>query len=257
MIVIVNPRLLLAAMEVCVVKDRTNNGSNLASRFAPHHLVSEHQVAHGTTDEMAGASSLRRSYWKLSSDFLLEEERYGAGADLFHTYCKVGEKACATTIDHESLISAVGIDMVEKLDLLLTPHPRPYMLRRCRDRLDVTHQTTVQFFVGNFSSKVLCDVIPVPLVSCHMLLGELWSKENGATYNHRDSTYAVAHGKEYVLKPLEKKIFRTWRNDRLIKTREQKEAKKKEAAAAAKFSASLKSDDSIDSLESDWKPRKG
>ena len=134
--------------------------------------------------------------------------------------------------------------MVEKLDLLLTPHPRPYMLRRCRDRLDVTHQTTVQFFVGNFSSKVLCDVIPVPLVSCHMLLGELWSKENGATYNHRDSTYAVAHGKEYVLKPLEKKIFRTWRNDRLQKIKKQEaeakfraleEAKRREAAKAALF----------------------
>src|SRR5664279_4930678 len=30
--VFVNPRLLLAAMEVCAVKDRANNGSNLASR---------------------------------------------------------------------------------------------------------------------------------------------------------------------------------------------------------------------------------
>jgi hypothetical protein len=49
----------------------------------------------------------------MSCEFMLEDEGYGA--DLFHTYCKVGEKACATTIDHESLINAVGIDMVEKL----------------------------------------------------------------------------------------------------------------------------------------------
>ena len=33
----VNSRLLLAAMEFCVVKDRANNGSNLVMRFAPHH----------------------------------------------------------------------------------------------------------------------------------------------------------------------------------------------------------------------------
>ena len=101
---------------------------------------------------------------------MLEKEGYGA--ELFHTCCKVGERACATTIDHDSMINVVGIDMVEKLSLLMTPHPRPYVLRRCHDRLDVTHQTIVQFSVGNFSGEIRCDVIPVAMGSCHLLLGE-------------------------------------------------------------------------------------
>ena len=77
---------------------------------------------------------------------MLEEEGYGA--DLFHTYCKVVDRSCATTIDHDSAINAVGVDMVEKLELSMTPHPRPYSLRRCHDKLEITHQTMVQFFIG-------------------------------------------------------------------------------------------------------------
>lgn len=134
-------------MEVSAVKDRANNGSTLVSRFAPHQVVSETGVSHDTSEETAGAPSAR-SYWRLSGDFLLEEKGYGA--QLFHTYCKVGEKVCATTIDHDSSTNAVGIDMVEKLQLTVTPHPRPYSLRTCYDKLDITHQSTVLFSVGKF-----------------------------------------------------------------------------------------------------------
>jgi hypothetical protein len=123
-------------------------------------------------EEMTSESYSRKSYTRLSCEFMLEDEAYGA--ELFHTYCKVDERACATTIDHDSFINAVGIDMVEKLELSTTPHPRPYSLRRCRDKLDITHQTTVLFSIGKFSCTVLCDVLSVPLVSCHLLLGKLW-----------------------------------------------------------------------------------
>ena len=88
----------------------------------------------------------------MSSDFLLEDEGYGA--EVFHTYCKVGERACAMMIDHDSLINVVGVDMVEKLELSTTPHPRPYSLRRCHDKLDITHQTTVLFSINKFSCEI-------------------------------------------------------------------------------------------------------
>jgi hypothetical protein len=61
-------------MKVCVVKDQANKESTLVSRVAPHHVVSEQVVAHDTPKEMMGASLLRRSYWRLFSDLLLEEE---------------------------------------------------------------------------------------------------------------------------------------------------------------------------------------
>jgi hypothetical protein len=151
----------------------------------------------------------------MSCDFLLEDEGYGA--NLFHTYSKVGEKACATTIDLDSSINAVGIDMVEKLELSMTPHPRPYTLRRCHDKLNITHQTVVSFSIGKYSCDVLCDVISVPLVSCHLLLGEQWCTKNGATYDGCANTYTITLDKVYVLRPLEKMLFRAWRKGRLQK----------------------------------------
>ena len=141
-------------MEFRAVKDWANNRLTLVTRFAPRQVLSETGVSHGTSEETAGAPS-PRSYWRLSSDFLLEEKGYGA--ELFHTYCKVGEKVCAMTIDHDSSINAVGIDMVEKLQLSTTPHSRSYSLRRCYDKFDITHQTMVLFSVGKFSCEVLCN----------------------------------------------------------------------------------------------------
>jgi hypothetical protein len=41
----------------------------------------------------------------------------------------------------------------------------------------------------------------------------------------------------YVLHPMEKKLFRPWRNERLLKLKEQKEAIKKETEAATIITA--------------------
>jgi hypothetical protein len=143
----------------------------------------------------------------------------------------VGERGCATTIDHDSSINAVGIDMVEKLELLTTPHPRPYILPRFHDNLNITDQTLVQFSVGKFYCEILCDVIPVPMVSCYLLLGGPWYEKNRATYNCLANTYTVKRANTYVLHPVEKKLFRLWRKERLLK--------KKETAAAI-FTTSFK-----------------
>ena len=212
MIIFVNPQLVLAAMEFCAVKDRANNGSTLVLMFAPHQVASETGVAHDTSEVMAGESSSRRSYWKLSGDFLLEEKGYSA--ELFHTYCKVREKVFSTTIDRDSSVNMVGIDMVEKLELSMTPHPRPYMLRRCYDKLDITHQTMVLISVGKFSCEALCDIIPVPIVSCHMLLGDPWYEENPAAYSCLGNSCIIEQDKKYALITMEKKLFKTWRKVR-------------------------------------------
>jgi hypothetical protein len=203
--------------------------------------------------EMTGASSPRRSYWRLSSDFLLEDEGYGA--DLFHTCCKVGENFCAMTIDLDSSINAVGIDMVEKLELSTTPHPRPYSLRRCHDKLDITHQAMVSFSIGKFLCDVSCDVIPIPMVSCYLVLGQPWYKENRAAYDCLANTYTVTRDKVYVLQPMEKKLFRSWRKERLLKMKEQNEAQRKEAESATNFSTPVQSKNGVVVLETNSKPR--
>ena len=117
-------------------------------------------------------------------------------------------------IDHDSSVNAVDIDMVEKLELSMTPHPRPYILRRRDDKLHITHQTMVLFSVGKFSCEILCDIIAVSMVSCHMLLGRPWYKENNVTHDYLANTYTVNRDKKYVLMSMEKKLFKAWgKND--------------------------------------------
>ena len=122
----------------------------------------------------------------VSTRFWFEEEGYHVS--LFHTKVIVRDRACALTIDHWNSINAASIEMVEKLELPLTPHPQPYILHWGRDKLTITHQTKVQFFLGKISYEILCDVIPVHIVSCHLLLGRPWCSVQGAVY-FMDSHY--------------------------------------------------------------------
>ena len=83
------------------------------------------------------------SFSKLNYGFQLEEE--GRWAGLFHTRVVVRERSCAMTIDHMNLINAASIEMVEKLNLPVTPRPQPYLFRWGHEELTVTHQTKVLF----------------------------------------------------------------------------------------------------------------
>ena len=97
--------------------------------------------------KMASASS----FSKLSYGFQLEEE--GRWFGLFHTRMVVKERSCAMTIDHMNLINAASIEMVEKLDLPMTPRAQPYLFHWGHEELTVTHQTKVPFLLGNFFAR--------------------------------------------------------------------------------------------------------
>jgi len=64
--------------------------------------------------------------------------------------------------------------MVEKLNLQLVPHPKPYKLQWINEDVELTvdKQVKVEFSVGNYKDNVLCDV--VPMEACHILLGRPW-----------------------------------------------------------------------------------
>ena len=100
--------------------------------------------------------------WKLSYGFQLEEE--GRWDVLFHSRVVVQERSCAMTIDHMSLVNAASMEMVEKLDLPMTPGTQPYLFRWGYEELSVTHQTKIQFLLGKYFCEVLCDVIPVLMI---------------------------------------------------------------------------------------------
>lgn len=191
--------------------------------------------------------------WKLSYGFQLEEE--GRWDGLFHTRVVVQERSCAMTIDHMSLINAASIEMVEKLNLPMTPHPQPYLFRWGHEELIVTQQTKVPFLLGNYFCEVLCDVIPAPIISCHLLLGKPWYKEHDVAYDCQTHIYAVKKGKKYDLVPMGEELFISWRKEHLEKIKEQKEEEKKKVEVAKILTVVVQSAKKNTIEEIDSKPR--
>ena len=183
-------------------------------------MVSEPQVVHDTMEKMVRASS----FSKLSYGFQLEEE--GRWTGFFHTRVVVRERSCAMTIDHMNLINAASIEMVEKLNLPVTPSPQPYLFRWGQEELTVTQQTKVPFLLGKYFCTVLCDVIPTPMVSCHLLLGKPWYKEHDVAYDCQTHVYTVKKGKKYDLMPMGQDRFIARRREHHKNIKEEEDAKK-------------------------------
>ena len=178
------------------------------------------------------------SYW-------FQQQEEGRAENLFQTHVIVHDRACMLTIDHMSFINAVSFEMVEKLELPTVPLEHNYLLRLGNIELNIAHQASVQFHLGPLSYAVCCDVIPINMVSCHLLLGIPWTKEQGAVYfldnKYKYYKYIVTRGKtEYTLRSMNTVTYKAWREERLQKKEEAKaqmreleEAKRREAEAAA------------------------
>ena len=103
-----------------------------------------------------------------------EQAKLSQRKSLFRTTCKVKGKCCKMVIDSGSAENIVSIDMVEKLRLKKTKHPVPYKvswLHRGHQIL-VSEQCEVDFQIGPYKDKILCDVMPMDV--CHILLGRPW-----------------------------------------------------------------------------------
>ena len=130
-----------------------------------------------------------------------QQEEKGQAEQLFHSRVIVQDRVCALTIDHTALINAVSNELVEKLKLPMTPLLQPYYLRIGDIKLAITHHTFVQFMLGKLSFAVWCDVIPIHTVSCHLLLGRPWCKNQGAAYHMEHyyyTKYVVSYGNKNV-----------------------------------------------------------
>ncbi|XP_056691738.1 uncharacterized protein, partial [Spinacia oleracea] len=93
---------------------------------------------------------------------------------LFHTKCLVKDKWCSVIVDGESCTNAASSEMVSKLGLITTAHPRPYAFHWLDDgnSVKVSKQVRVGLTMGSYVDEVLCDVIPMD--ACHILLGRPW-----------------------------------------------------------------------------------
>jgi hypothetical protein len=143
----------------------------------------------------------------------------------------VRDRACALTIDYKNPFNGASLEMVEKLDLTTTLHPHPYLLHWGPNNLTIMRQMIVHFSLGQLALEVLCDVITVHIVSCHLLFGGPWCTAQGAVY-HMDDVYdyfkySIHYGTiEYNLLSMPKALFKSWHDERLKPQSEKEEAKK-------------------------------
>eukprot|EP00253_Pinus_taeda_P027252 PITA_27252 len=124
----------------------------------------------------------------------------------FRTVCKVQGKCCQMIIGSGSTDNLVSTEVVEKLKLKTMKHPTPYKVSWLQKghQLLVNEQCEVEFQVGKYKDKIVCDVMPMDV--CHILLGRPWQYDRGAMHDGKRNTYKFGKdGVNHMLLPLQEK----------------------------------------------------
>ncbi|KAK9756245.1 hypothetical protein RND81_01G083900 [Saponaria officinalis] len=134
---------------------------------------------------------------------------------IFHTKCQVGDKWCSVIVDGGSCTNVASSEMVTKLGLTTTAHPRPYALHWLDDgsKVRVSRQVRVGLTMGSYSDEIVCDVIPMD--ACHVLLGRPWQFDRDVVHRGRRNEYELRDkGRRIVLKPMSPQAIRAMRTSR-------------------------------------------
>ena len=80
--------------------------------------------------------------------------------------------------------------MVEKLSFKRTKHPIPYKVSWLHKghQILVSTQCEVDFQIGPYKDKILCDVMPMDV--CHILLGRPWQFDKKLTHDGRSNCHS-------------------------------------------------------------------
>jgi hypothetical protein len=125
---------------------------------------------------------------------------------LFRTACKTKDRVCKVIVDSGSTDNLVSTEMVEKLELETSEHPSPYRVSWLQKghQVNVTKQCLVEFKIGGYNDKILCDVIPMDV--CHLLLGRPWKYDRNVIHDGRMNTYTLEkNGRTHMLLPIKDK----------------------------------------------------
>jgi hypothetical protein len=125
---------------------------------------------------------------------------------IFRTACKTKDRVCKVIVESGSTDNLVSTEMVEKLELETTDHPSPYKVSWLQKghQVIVTKQCLVEFKIGGYNDKILCDVIPMDV--CHLLLGRPWQYERNVIHDGRMNTYTLEkNGRTHMLLPIKDK----------------------------------------------------
>jgi hypothetical protein len=107
-------------------------------------------------------------------------------------------------IDSGSNDNVVSTEMVEKLELRTTAHPKPYKVSWLQKghQVMITKQCLVEMKIGGYKDEILCDVIPMD--ACHILLGRPWKFDKNVIHDGRKNTYTLEkNGRMHMLLPME------------------------------------------------------
>ena len=133
----------------------------------------------------------------------------GQRQNVFQSICKIKDKNCKVVIDGGSYNNIISSDLVHALGISTWRQPQPYYVKWLNGvgKLKITHRARVQFSVGSYVDKVVCDV--VPMRACHLLLGRPWQFDHDATHHGRSNKYSFMHqGVNHVLEPMVDQVLK-------------------------------------------------
>jgi hypothetical protein len=125
---------------------------------------------------------------------------------LFQNACKTKDRVCKVIVYSGSTNNLISTEMVEKLELETVEHPSPYRVSWLQKghQVTVTKQCLVEFNIGGYNDKILCDVIPMDV--CHLLLGRSWQYDRNVIHDGRMNTYTLEkNGRTHMLLPIKDK----------------------------------------------------
>jgi hypothetical protein len=126
--------------------------------------------------------------------------------NLFKTTCKTKDKVLKVIIDSGSTDNIVSTEMVDKMELKTTRHPRPYKVSWLQKghQVMITKQCLVEIKIGGYKDEISCDVILVDV--CHILLGIPWQFNKNVIHDGRKNTYTLEkNGRTHMLLPIKEK----------------------------------------------------
>jgi hypothetical protein len=125
---------------------------------------------------------------------------------IFRTACKTKDGVCKVIVDNGSIDNLVSTEMVEKLELETIDHSSPYRVSWLQKghQVTVTKQCLVEFKIGGYNDKILCDFIPMDI--CHLFLGRPWQYDKNVIHDGRMNTYTLEkNGRTHMLLPIKDK----------------------------------------------------
>lgn len=106
-------------------------------------------------------------------------------------------------MDYGSIENVISLEMDEKCKLKKLPHLSPHKISWLNKNHSfiVEEQAWVEFELGEYKDKVLCEIIHVDVY--HLILGRRWQFDVKAQNNGEKKTYLIEKdGRKFKMNPL-------------------------------------------------------